>query len=232
MPSRSTRWRRFSNSAFALRGPISSTRRSYSGPPKFRSAAPRLIRMLTTAAATATMTRMTTIKIMVPADIVTSVTSACGHRLPLGAARKPAEAGAMPARQAFPRTITRGKRGGMSGMAMVPEVPEVPGSHGLRRTRSTARSAAAWVAAVLVGNVAVGLLGGLIWGEAAPRAALQEIGAGTAEVVNAETRAFFGADVWFCAIAVLAGLLTGVLGYRFAVARRDGAARAAVAGAM
>jgi hypothetical protein len=120
----------------------------------------------------------------------------------------------------------------MSGMAMVPEVPEVPGSHGLRRTRSTARSAAAWVAVILVGNVAVGLLGGLIWGEAAPRAALQEIGAGTAEVVNAETRAFFGADVWFCAIAVIAGLLTGVLGYRFAVARRDGTARAAVAGAM
>jgi hypothetical protein len=95
-----------------------------------------------------------------------------------------------------------------------------------------ARSTAAWVAAVLVGSVVIGLLGGLIWGELAPRAALQEIGAGTAEVVNAETRAFFGADVWFCAIAVVAGLLTGVLGYRFAVTRREGAARAAVAGAL
>jgi hypothetical protein len=123
----------------------------------------------------------------------------------------------------------------MSGMAMVPEVPEVPevpGSHGLRGTRSTARSTAAWVAAVLAGSVVIGLLGGLIWGELAPRAALQEIGTGTAEVVNAETRAFFGADVWFCAIAVVAGLLTGVIGYRFAVARREGAARAAVAGAL
>jgi hypothetical protein len=117
----------------------------------------------------------------------------------------------------------------MSGMAMV---PEVPGSHGLRGTRSTARSTAAWVAAVLAGSVVIGLLGGLIWGELAPRAALQEIGTGTAEVVNAETRAFFGADVWFCAIAVVAGLLTGVLGYRFAVVRREGAARAAVAGAL
>jgi hypothetical protein len=120
----------------------------------------------------------------------------------------------------------------MSGMAMVPEVPEAPGSHGLRGTRSTARSTAAWVAAVLAGSVVIGLLGGLVWGELAPRAALQEIGTGTAEVVNAETRAFFGADVWFCAIAVVAGLLTGVLGYRFAVVRREGAARAAVAGAL
>jgi hypothetical protein len=120
----------------------------------------------------------------------------------------------------------------MSGMAMVPEVPEVPGSHGLRGTRSAARSTAAWVAAALAGSVVVGLAGGLIWGELAPRATLQEIGSGTAEVINAETRAFFGADVWFCAIAVVAGLLTGVLGYRFALARREGAARAAVAGAL
>jgi hypothetical protein len=114
-------------------------------------------------------------------------------------------------------------------MAMV---PEVPGSHGLRGTRSTARSTAAWVAAALAGSVVVGLIGGLIWGEFAPRATLQEIGSGAAEVINAETRAFFGADVWFCAISVLAGLLTGVLGYRFALARREGAARAAVAGAL
>jgi hypothetical protein len=113
----------------------------------------------------------------------------------------------------------------MSEMTTVPEVPEVPGSSG---TRSTA----AWVAAALVGSAVLGLLGGLIWGEFAPRAPLQEIGAGTAQVVNAETRAFFGADVWFCAIAVVAGLLTGVLGYRFAVAPREGTARAAVAAAL
>ena len=113
-------------------------------------------------------------------------------------------------------------------MAMVPELPEVPGPHGLGETRSTARSAAAWIAAALAGSAVIGLLGGLIWGELAPRAMLQEVGAGTAQVINAETRAFFGADVWFCAIAVLAGLLTGVLGYRFAVAPRGGPARAAV----
>ena len=56
----------------------------------------------------------------------------------------------------------------------------------------------------------------------------RSVGTGTAQVVNAETRAFFGADVWFSGIAVVAGLLTGALGYRFAVAPREGAARAAV----
>jgi hypothetical protein len=120
----------------------------------------------------------------------------------------------------------------MSGMATVPEVPEVPDAGGLRETRPTARSTAAWIVAVLAGTAALGLIGGLIWGEFAPRAVLQEIGKGTAEVMNAETRAIFGADVWFCGIAVVAGLLTGVLGYRFAVAPRDGVARAAVVAAL
>jgi len=116
----------------------------------------------------------------------------------------------------------------MSEMAAMPEVPEVPSSGGLRG----ARSAAVWVVAALVGSAVIGLLGGLIWGEFAPRAMLEEIGTGTAEVINAETRAFFGADVWFCAISVVAGLLTGVVGYRFAVAPRQGAGRAAVAAAL
>ena len=118
-------------------------------------------------------------------------------------------------------------------MAMVPEVPEVPEApeaQGLKRT--TARSTAGWIVAALVGSALLGLVGGLIWGELAPRAMLQEIGAGTAEVINAETRAFFGADVWFCGIAAVAGLLTGVLGYRFAVAPREGGARAAVVAAL
>jgi hypothetical protein len=118
----------------------------------------------------------------------------------------------------------------MSSMAMVPEVPEVPGSAGLKRT--TTRSTVGWIVAALVGSAVLGLLGGLIWGEFAPRATLQEISAGTAQVVNAETRAFFGADVWFCGIGVVAGLLTGLLGYRFAVAPRTGGSRAAVAAAL
>ncbi len=116
----------------------------------------------------------------------------------------------------------------MSEMTTMPEMPEVPGSRSLPGTRSTV----AWVVAALAGSAVLGLLGGLIWGEFAPRALLQEVGTGTAQVVNAETRAFFGADVWFCAIAVVAGLLTGVLGYRLAVSPREGTARAAVAAAL
>ena len=116
----------------------------------------------------------------------------------------------------------------MSEMTTVPEMPEVPGSRSLPGTRSTV----AWIVAALAGSAVLGLLGGLIWGEFAPRALLEEVGTGTAQVVNAETRAFFGADVWFCAIAVVAGLLTGVLGYRLAVSPREGTARAAVAAAL
>jgi len=98
--------------------------------------------------------------------------------------------------------------------------------------RPSARAAAAWSVAVLAGSAVLGLLGGLIWAAAAPRATLQEISAGTAELVNAESRAFIGADVWFCGIAIVAGLLTGVLGYRFAVAPRHGGARAVVASSL
>jgi hypothetical protein len=108
-------------------------------------------------------------------------------------------------------------------MATVPEQASPPGG------RSAARATAAWVAAALAGSVLLGLLAGLIWGEVAPRAVLQEIGSGTAQLVNAETTAFIGADAWFCGIAAVAGLITGLVGYRFGVAPREGGARAAVA---
>jgi hypothetical protein len=89
-------------------------------------------------------------------------------------------------------------------------------------SREGARRAAGVFAAGLAGSAVLGLLGGLLWGEMAPRALLQEVGPGEAEIVNAETHAFIGADVWFCGIAVVAGLLTGVLGYKFLVARQGG----------
>jgi hypothetical protein len=67
---------------------------------------------------------------------------------------------------------------------------------------------------------------GLIWYAVAPRALLQEIAAGEAEVVNAETTAFIVADAWFALITAVGGLITGVLGYRILV-RRFGAAATA-----
>lgn len=81
----------------------------------------------------------------------------------------------------------------------------------------------------LVGSAVLGLLAGLMWGVAAPRAQLQEISPGTAELVNAETHAFITADAWFCGIAAVAGLITGILGYRFLFARRDDGGKPAVA---
>ncbi len=94
------------------------------------------------------------------------------------------------------------------------------------------RSAVVWSVALVAGGALLGLLCGFIWSELAPRVLLQEVGVGTAEVVDAETRAFFGADVWYCGIASVAGLLTGVAGYRFVVAPRTGGTRAAVAAAL
>ena len=99
-------------------------------------------------------------------------------------------------------------------------------------TRSSAWPAVAWFAATAAGSAALGLLGGWIWGEVAPRAALQEISTGTAELMNAETRAFIGADAWFCGIAVVAGLLTGIIGYRFCLSRRTGTTRAVIAAGL
>lgn len=111
-------------------------------------------------------------------------------------------------------------------MTTVPEQFSVAGKD------ASTRSTVAWCAAAVGGSAALGLLGGLIWGEVAPRAMLQEISAGTAELMNAETRAFIGADAWFAGIAAAAGLLTGVIGFRFGVSRRDGGARAAVAAGL
>ena len=92
--------------------------------------------------------------------------------------------------------------------------------------RGAGTRAIAGFALAVAGSAVFGLVGGLIWGEAAPRAMLQEIGTGTAELVNAETSAFIGADAWFCGIAVVAGMITGVLGYLFLVARATPGARA------
>jgi hypothetical protein len=104
-----------------------------------------------------------------------------------------------------------------------PQPASSPGGH------RAARSGVIGFAAALIASAVLGLPAGLIWGEAAPRALLQEIGTGTAEVVNAETSAFIGADAWFCGIAAVAGLIIGLLGYRFLIAPRAGGARAAAA---
>src|ERR1700676_1042441 len=82
----------------------------------------------------------------------------------------------------------------------------------------TKQRLAAFLAA-LAGSALLGVVAGLIWSAVAPRAVLKEIARGEAQLVNPESSAFIVADVWFCAIAVAGGLITGILGYRFLVRR-------------
>lgn len=116
-------------------------------------------------------------------------------------------------------------------MGMVPVRAGAPGK------QPVTGAVAAWFAVALAGSALLGLLGGFIWGEAAPRALLQEVSPGAAQLVNPETTAFIVADAWFCVISAVAGLLTGLLGYRFLLtarsgARAVGAVRAAAAGGL
>jgi hypothetical protein len=80
--------------------------------------------------------------------------------------------------------------------------------------------------AALAGSAVLGIAAGLIWAAVAPRAVLQEIAHGEAELVNAESSAFIAADGWFCLIVAVGGLVTGVLGYRLLVRRAGWAATA------
>jgi hypothetical protein len=73
--------------------------------------------------------------------------------------------------------------------------------------------------AALAGSAVLGIAAGLIWAAVAPRAVLEEIARGEAELVNAESSAFIAADGWFCLIAAVGGLITGILGYWLLVRR-------------
>ena len=73
--------------------------------------------------------------------------------------------------------------------------------------------------AALAGTAVLGVAAGLIWAAVAPRALLQEVGHGEAQLVNAESAAFILADAWFCLIAAVGGVITGIAGYRLLVRR-------------
>ena len=74
-------------------------------------------------------------------------------------------------------------------------------------------------AAALAGSAVLGVAAGLIWATVAPRALLQEVGHGEAQLVNAESTAYILADAWFSLIAAVGGAITGIAGYRLLVRR-------------
>jgi len=84
--------------------------------------------------------------------------------------------------------------------------------------------------AVAVGTAALGVLGGLGWAAVAPRPLLVMTAPGAAALVNTETNAFIAADAAFCLICVAGGVLSGVLGYLFAVRRHGPLAMAGLLG--
>jgi hypothetical protein len=87
------------------------------------------------------------------------------------------------------------------------------------RFRDGVRAVAAALA-VAVGTAALGVLAGLGWAAVAPRPLLVMTSPGAAALVNTETNAFIAADAAFCLVCLAGGVVSGVLGYLFAVRRR------------
>ena len=85
-----------------------------------------------------------------------------------------------------------------------------------RRWHSGAVAAASSLA-VAAGTVLLGVAAGWSWAAVAPRAWLVMTGPGAAGLLNPETNAFIAADAAFCMVCLVGGVVSGVLGYVFAV---------------
>lgn len=111
----------------------------------------------------------------------------------------------------------------MSETSQLP-YPYSPGddvTHGTRTGRRQESLAASLLAAVavLLGSALIGLAGGFIWAQLAPRVPYVVVGGGSANVANPETTAFIAGDAWYCLIGAAGGLIIGAGGYLLAVRR-------------
>jgi hypothetical protein len=112
-------------------------------------------------------------------------------------------------------------------MATPDEIPLQPGpapqwpAGGRPRAAQGASAAFIAIAAIIAGTAVLGLAAGFLWGVIAPRAMVEVVGPGEADIVNPETNAFIAADGWFLLLTVLGGLVSGAAGYALAV-RRNG----------
>jgi hypothetical protein len=82
--------------------------------------------------------------------------------------------------------------------------------------------------AIVIGSVLIGLAGGALWAQLAPRPVYVAVGHGQAYVVNPETTAFIAGDAWYCLIGAVGGLVIGLLGYLLAIRRYGPVPMAAV----
>jgi hypothetical protein len=101
------------------------------------------------------------------------------------------------------------------------------------RLRDRLRDAVPAVVAALAaaaGTAALGVLAGLGWAAVAPRPLLVMISPGAAALVSTETSAFIAADAVFCLVCLAGGVVSGVLGYLFAVRRHGPLAMAGLLG--
>jgi hypothetical protein len=73
--------------------------------------------------------------------------------------------------------------------------------------------------AAAAGTAVLGVVAGFGWAAVAPRPLLVMTAPGAASLVNTETDAFIAADVAFCLVCAAGGVISGVLGYLFAVRR-------------
>jgi hypothetical protein len=101
------------------------------------------------------------------------------------------------------------------------------------RMRGRLRDAVPAVVAALVaaaGTAALGVLAGFGWAAVAPRPLLVMTAPGAAALVNTETNAFIAADAAFCLVCLAGGVVSGLLGYLFAVRRHGPLAMAGLLG--
>ncbi len=106
--------------------------------------------------------------------------------------------------------------------------PPGAGATGASRRPLAVLAVLAALAAVIAGTAVLGAAAGLVWASVAPRALVEVIAPGSANVVNPETSAFIAADGWFTLLTVAGGIVSGLLGYALAVRRHGALAMAAI----
>jgi hypothetical protein len=73
--------------------------------------------------------------------------------------------------------------------------------------------------AAAAGTAVLGVVAGLGWALVAPRPWLVMTSPGAAALINTETTAFIAGDAAFCLVCLAGGVVSGLLGYLFAVRR-------------